>query len=316
MLKKSMLLLVLGFIFLFASIASANDQKDFGQKLVGPVKSSSIYHNESSEYMPYKFLTGKETELEITGALSSSLYKGTSENTTFELFSAYLEYLKANNFQILFKCEKSCGISGLPRKMYGLNPLKSDPNYSNSASLTSGAREDLTYYIVAKQKSKNGDIYAAVFITQGWWNYPNYRVDVAKEKPLQTTVLPADKIEKAILTEGYVSIYGIYFDTNQASIKDESKAALVEIGSYMKKHPEDVFYVVGHTDDEGKMADNMDLSLRRAKSVVKYLQEELQIPGSQIEAYGAGPLAPVANNHTIDGRALNRRVSLVKKLQK
>ncbi|MBU0480558.1 MAG: OmpA family protein [Proteobacteria bacterium] len=315
MLTLRMLSIVLGLSLLATTLATASEQIDWGQKLVGPVKSSSAYHNESSEYQPYKLLTGKETELEIIGALSSSLYKGTEKNTSFEIYSAYMEYLKENKFQILFKSEKSEGISGLPGKLYGMNPLKSDPNYSNSASLTSGARGDHTYYIAAKQKSKNGDIYTGIFITQGWWNVPNYRVDVAQVKPLQTTVLPADEIEKAIQTEGYVAIYGIYFDTNQASIKKESEASLSEISNYMKKHPADVFYVVGHTDDEGKMDDNMDLSLRRAKSVVKYLQEQLNIPGTQLEAHGAGPLAPVANNHTIDGRALNRRVSLVKKLK-
>ncbi len=314
--RTRIMAVLLGASLLLTGTVTAEQEKDWGQKLVGPVKSSITYHHESSDYQPFKLLTGKETELEVVGALSSTLYKGTSQNTSFEIYTAYLEYLRKNRFQILFKAEKTGGISNLAGKLYKMNPLKSDPNYANSASLTSGGSWDQTYYIAAKLKGGNGVVYAGIFITQGWWNYPNYRVDVAEAKPLQTSVLPADEIEKAILTDGYVSIYGIHFDTNQDTIKKESQSTLLEIGKYVNTHPEDVFYVVGHTDDEGGMDDNMDLSIRRAKAVVKALQGEYKVPGSQLQAHGAGPLAPVANNYTADGRALNRRVSLVKKLRK
>jgi OOP family OmpA-OmpF porin len=313
--RTKIMTVLFGISLLVTGTVTAAQQQDWGQKLVGPVKTSTAYHHESSDYQPYQLLTGKETELKIVGALSTTLYKGTAQNSSFEIYSAYLEYLKKNKFQILFKAEKTGGISNLAGKLYKMNPLKSDRNYANSASLTSGGGWDQTYYIAAKLKGKNGDVYTGIFITQGWWNYPNYRVDVTKVKPLQASVLPADEIEKAILTEGYVSIYGIHFDTNQAAIKKESQSTLLEISKYMNTHPEDVFYVVGHTDDEGKMDDNMDLSIRRAKAVVKALREEYKVSGSQMQAHGAGPLAPVANNHTPDGRALNRRVSLVKKLK-
>ncbi|MGA3240899.1 MAG: OmpA family protein [Bryobacteraceae bacterium] len=72
-------------------------------------------------------------------------------------------------------------------------------------------------------------------------------------------------------------------------------------------------YVVGHTDNVGAVAANMDLSKRRAAAVVQALSATpYNIAASRMESFGDGPTAPVASNNTEDGRALNRRVELVK----
>jgi outer membrane protein OmpA-like peptidoglycan-associated protein len=55
----------------------------------------------------------------------------------------------------------------------------------------------------------------------------------------------------------------------------------------------------------------MDLSVRRAAAVVQALTTKYQIPATQLNAQGAGPLAPVASNKSEEGRARNRRVELV-----
>lgn len=65
--------------------------------------------------------------------------------------------------------------------------------------------------------------------------------------------------------------------------------------------------VEGHTDNKGKEDLNIDLSDRRAKSVVKYLTEH-GIAMERLEAKGYGPTRPIADNKTNKGRALNRRV--------
>jgi outer membrane protein OmpA-like peptidoglycan-associated protein len=56
----------------------------------------------------------------------------------------------------------------------------------------------------------------------------------------------------------------------------------------------------------------MDLSKRRAASVVQALTTKYAVPAAQLDAIGDGPSAPVSSNDTEDGRALNRRVELVK----
>jgi outer membrane protein OmpA-like peptidoglycan-associated protein len=70
-------------------------------------------------------------------------------------------------------------------------------------------------------------------------------------------------------------------------------------------------YVVGHTDMTGMLDYNMELSLRRAESVVDALVNTHGIAADRIKAQGAGPLSPVSTNNTEEGRKLNRRVELV-----
>ena len=73
--------------------------------------------------------------------------------------------------------------------------------------------------------------------------------------------------------------------------------------------------VEGHTDNvpyhEGVLADNWDLSVKRATSVVRILQGEYGIPPAHMTAAGRGEHIPVAVNETEEGRALNRRTRII-----
>jgi outer membrane protein OmpA-like peptidoglycan-associated protein len=70
-------------------------------------------------------------------------------------------------------------------------------------------------------------------------------------------------------------------------------------------------HVVGHTDNQGKADYNLDLSRRRAVSVVRELTARLGVDPARLDSFGCGLYAPVASNETEDGRAKNRRVELV-----
>jgi outer membrane protein OmpA-like peptidoglycan-associated protein len=87
--------------------------------------------------------------------------------------------------------------------------------------------------------------------------------------------------------------------------------ALDEIAKLLKKEPELKLHVVGHTDNEGGLAFNMNLSKRRAEAVVNALVKNYGITAKRLTANGVAYLAPVAVNTTEEGRARNRRVELV-----
>ena len=110
---------------------------------------------------------------------------------------------------------------------------------------------------------------------------------------------------------GHSAVYGIYFDTGKADVKPESDAALKEIAKMLQENPALKLLVVGHTDNVGTLASNMDLSKRRAAAVVQVLTATNGVAAARLLAQGAGPLAPVASNGTEEGRAKNRRVELV-----
>ncbi|MCK5582643.1 MAG: OmpA family protein, partial [Elusimicrobiales bacterium] len=214
-------------------------------------------------------------------------------------------------FEIVFACEKNaCGAWNFHKAWYDLNPFENNSGWNNSSPITQGSGN---YYIAAKKKIAGNDTYVSILTNSGWWNHPIYRVDVAQISSLDTKVVPASKIEEAIMNEGRAVFYGITFDSGKSVIKAESKATLAQIAVFLKK-TNGQFYVVGHTDDKGSLSNNMTLSQARAKAIVSFLIKKHGAPSTKLTAHGAGPLSPVASNLNDKGKALNRRVEIVQKL--
>lgn len=138
-------------------------------------------------------------------------------------------------------------------------------------------------------------------------------VVVAPEKMEEKmTFVNADEMSKAIGDSGKVALYGIYFDNDKASLRPDSQPTLKEIAKLLSENPKLKLQVVGHTDNQGTPDYNLDLSRRRAASVVQALTGSLGVPASRLSSYGCGPYSPVASNDSDDGKAKNRRVELVK----
>jgi OmpA-OmpF porin, OOP family len=135
---------------------------------------------------------------------------------------------------------------------------------------------------------------------------------IVKESMEQDVVADASSMAKSIEETGKVALYGIYFDTGKSTLKPESQPTLQEIAKLLKADPMLKLYVVGHTDNTGLFDTNIKLSIDRAVTVVNSLVSQFSIDGARLKAYGDGPTAPVASNNTEEGKALNRRVELVK----
>jgi outer membrane protein OmpA-like peptidoglycan-associated protein len=135
-----------------------------------------------------------------------------------------------------------------------------------------------------------------------------------REGPAETTTgaSGAGKIERDLATGGRAVVYGIYFDFASDRIKEESEPVLREIAAVMTKNPLWKLSVEGHTDNIGGVAANLDLSRRRAASVRQALTTRYRVAGERLQPDGFGASRPKATNETIDGRARNRRVELVK----
>ena len=101
---------------------------------------------------------------------------------------------------------------------------------------------------------------------------------------------------------------GITFDTDKDTIKPGSKPVLDNAVEVMKKYPDIRVRITGHTDSVGPYRHNVDLSLRRAKSVKKYMVRDGGIDHERIEVDGKGPDVPIDTNDTVEGRARNRRI--------
>jgi len=138
---------------------------------------------------------------------------------------------------------------------------------------------------------------------------PNLRFALRTTK---ITYPVAKKIETDLEQAGRTEIYGIYFDFDSAVIRAESEPVLQEIAEALAKNPGWQLSIQGHTDNLGGDAHNQALSARRAESVKKALIERYAIAPDRLTTAGFGASQPKAPNDTLEGRALNRRVELVK----
>jgi OOP family OmpA-OmpF porin len=124
-------------------------------------------------------------------------------------------------------------------------------------------------------------------------------------------VLAASEMQRDMTALGRVALYGVMFDTDRDSMRLDSKPQMDEIAKLLKTSPRQRVLIVGHTDAQGTLEHNQDLSVRRARSIAEALAREHGIERSRLIPVGVGMAAPVGSNRTEDGRAKNRRVELV-----
>jgi len=108
----------------------------------------------------------------------------------------------------------------------------------------------------------------------------------------------------------------LFFDSGEASLKQSGKEVLKKVGDALKGYEDKVIRIVGHTDNvpiskahRKVFPSNWELSVARATTVVRYLQE-VGIPPERMVASGRAEYAPVASNDSAEGRQKNRRIEI------
>jgi uncharacterized Ntn-hydrolase superfamily protein/outer membrane protein OmpA-like peptidoglycan-associated protein len=121
-----------------------------------------------------------------------------------------------------------------------------------------------------------------------------------------------DLLEERLSLGQSVALHGIYFDFGSATLRPESEFVLDGLASILREHPDWRIRIEGHTDDIGDVSANLALSERRAGAVRQALIDRLEDGPERFEVIGLGEARPVATNETLEGRARNRRVELVR----
>lgn len=122
------------------------------------------------------------------------------------------------------------------------------------------------------------------------------------------------KVDKGVV---YIDISDkLLFKSGKYEVTDQAKTVLGKVAAVLKNQPDIEFMVEGHTDNVaykggGVLLDNWDLSVKRATSVIRILQNQYGLEPSKMAAAGRGEYKPVADNSTPEGKAANRRTRIV-----
>lgn len=115
----------------------------------------------------------------------------------------------------------------------------------------------------------------------------------------------------------YVSMENkLLFRSGSWAVGAEGKKAIRQLGNVLGKNPDIAVLIEGHTDNVpfssgGQVANNWDLSTKRATAIIAILSENKNINLENLTAAGRSEYAPIATNETSEGKAKNRRIEVV-----
>jgi chemotaxis protein MotB len=122
------------------------------------------------------------------------------------------------------------------------------------------------------------------------------------------------KVDKGVV---YIDISDkLLFKSGKYEVTDQAKTVLGKVAAVLQNQQDIEFMVEGHTDNvpykgNAILADNWDLSVKRATAVVRILQNQYGLDPAKMAAAGRGEYKPVADNSSKEGKAANRRTRIV-----
>jgi len=264
------------------------------------------------------------------GKVTRTAYLAPEGRSSLAGFRNYRNAVAAKGFEPVYKCAgATCGKEFYRRIHRKENPASSfmGKSYSRDREKLLRAFVDKTSdvrYALFRKAGAGGDDWVAIYagLNMDCCEGPSSSIMKDRVGVLVQVVqagvmedrmvtLKAEDITSDIAKQGRAVLYGILFDFDKADIKAESEPQLAEMAKALKADPRLRVFIVGHTDNQGKLDYNTGLSQRRAEAVVKALSTKHAIPAARMMAKGLASLAPVATNRTEDGRAKNRRVEMV-----
>lgn len=120
-------------------------------------------------------------------------------------------------------------------------------------------------------------------------------------------------VEKGVV---YISLADkLLFKSGSYQVTDRAKEILGKVAKIVQDKPDFECMVEGHTDNvpikNPVLQDNWDLSVKRATSIVRILQNDFGIDPKRLVASGRGEYVPLTGNDTAEGRSTNRRTRIL-----
>lgn len=233
--KKQCLIIITGLLFITSSIFA--QKKD--HPLIGHLEGADLWYQNIYNINEYTVITGvlKNDSLasskKVTGKTTMTSYQYKGDNSAFGIIHNYTDFLKNNGFEILLSCKGSeCG-GDIANYYVKLNLGNDTPD-----NLHAWQSRYFKNYLSAKKKENEKTIYVCIYIAQGWWSYPVYRIDVVEEiKPTNLIVNnntePVSDIEiTENLPKNTNGTNNVAADNTETNKKSNSFTFQAGIGSY------------------------------------------------------------------------------------
>ncbi len=215
--------------------------------------------------------------------------KTRSLQSTVDDLNKQIDFLKANNNVVLGQLKDMSVISGSQAESIkkSLENIGAKDLYIQGLQSSMARKDSINMNLVMNLKGAIGDL------SDGDINV---------------------KIDKGVV---YVDISDkLLFKSGSFEVTAQAKTVLGKVAKVLAAQPEIEFMVEGHTDSKqmlgsGVIEDNWDLSVKRATTVVRVLQDTYHLDPKRMTAAGRSEYLPLTDNSTAEGRAKNRRTRIV-----
>jgi outer membrane protein OmpA-like peptidoglycan-associated protein len=281
-------------------VAGARDFPGVGRFARSVITGYEVKDFDAARMQAAAFKDGQPADARrLEGKITRIAYRTNPGPSILEVFRNFETQLTKIGFEKLLACDTdACGgipfteaIDALPIPQMWIDGF----NYSYYAGRRfEGGRETFASVVVSEN---NREIYAQLTVTE--------------TRAIENKMVDAAAMSKGLRETGRIALYGIYFDTDKAVLKPESRPTLEQIAKLLAGEAQLNVFIVGHTDSQGPYAYNLGLSRRRAEAIAEELVKNYRIGAPRLRTAGVAHLAPVGSNGNEAGRALNRRVELV-----
>ena len=227
----------------------------------------------------------------LEGRLTMITYEAPETSSTLQVMRSYEQALTRAGFETLFSCTNRECIGGAPTQPCsgcGAWQMRFSTAIMRRAGFNLVGRiYENQRYMAARLPRPEGDVYVSLYVAG--LPKPLAQLDVVEVEPLEAGLVTVDAAAMAreIETTGSVALYGIYFETDKASVTPESQPTLRQIAELLNRGDDLALLVVGHTDNTGTFERNMTLSNERAQAVVAALVSDFGVAASRLTAVGA-----------------------------
>ncbi len=212
----------------------------------------------------------------------------TSKNARVKELEEQLDYMKKNNNALLDRMSDLSVISreGAESIKKSMDVMYSQGNYIRDLNTSIQKKDSLNMALVMNLKRSLEDV---------------------SDEDVQV------EVRKGVV---YVSLSDkMLFNTGSYNITPQAETVLGKVARILNDYKQIDILVEGHTDtvpfQSGNLTDNWDLSVKRATSVVRTLQNKYGVAASRMIAGGRGEYLPKVDNDTKENRSLNRRTEII-----
>ena len=235
----------------------------------------------------------RATEDELNKSKSSNdktNEKVKSAQSTIDELNKQIEFLKANNNVVLSQLKDMSVVTGAQAESIkkSLDNIGAKDLYIQGLQSSIARKDSINMNLVMNLKGAIGDL------SDGDINV---------------------KVDKGVV---YVDISDkLLFKSGSFTVTDKAKVVLGKVAKVLAAQPDIEFMVEGHTDtnqlsgNNSLLEDNWDLSVKRATTVVRILQDTYHLDPKRMTAAGRSEYLPLTDNSTEEGRAKNRRTRIV-----